>query len=91
MVLRTIHTLIRIRAYAAQRLKSRVVAQIPGLIVALPNRSLTQKFHKNFDLLANLAQRPAISTEWVVTDVITGGKHKGNGERALSKQNGLEG
>ncbi len=91
MVLRTIHILIRIQAYAAQRLKSRVVAQIPGLIVALPNRSLTQKFLKNFDLLAIPAKGPALSTEWILTDVITKGKHEESGERALSKQSGVEG
>ena len=64
MDLSTIHTLTRIRAYAAQCFRSGAVAQIPGLIVALPNAAaLPKRHHKIFDLLANFTQRPALSAQ----------------------------
>ena len=48
--------------------------------------SLTQKLHKFFGLLAIFAQGPVVNTERKVTGAITGGKHEGGRERALSKQ-----
>ena len=54
-------------------------------------RSLTQKLHKKFNLLADLAQGLALSAQQIGTDVITEGKNEESGERALNKQNGVGG
>ena len=87
MCLCTIHTLITVRACAAQRVKNGAVAQIPGLITALPNAAaLPKKFTKIFDLRANFARGPAVNTEPIVTDAITGETNKESGGGVLIKQ-----
>ena len=87
MCLCTIHTLITVRACAAQRVKNGAVAQIPGLITALPNAAaLPKKFTKICDLLAIFAQRPTVNTEQIVNDRISGGRHEESGGGVLIKQ-----
>ena len=66
--------------------------RILGLSIALPTATaLPKNSTKIYDLLADLAQGPALRMELIVTNVITEGKHEKSEERALSKQNGVEG